>query len=449
MARRLNSTSKDIRQIAELLYHYDCGVCTPGNEDLFQAIGRLLPLDIRRYPSGSNFNGWVIPDSWRVKKAEIRLGEKLLFDGTAHPLAVAALSKSFVGNLKWEELKQHIHTRPDVPEAHGYHCMWQYRPWARDWCFSVPHDEFTKWPKHGEYTVELSTDSLPGNMLVGICDIAGERPETIIVNAHTCHPRQANDDIAGVAVAIDLFRWLANRKNTFSYRLVLGPEHLGTVFYLSSLSRDQIRKMVGGYFLEMPGTRHPLKVASSFKGNTWFDAAIRHAALLEEDNCEFVGWRCGAGNDETVWEAPGYEVPFVEVSRCNETFSPFREYHTSEDTIENVDWGNVYQFSSIIRHTIGILDQDRVMRRKFDGLICLSNPEYNLYWERPDPAIQKHLSRDSEKWGTLLDSLPRYFDGSISVLGIAERHGLQFNNLLEYLKRFERKNLITFEPAIP
>ena len=35
------------------------------------------------------------------------------------------------------------------------------------------------------------------------------------------------------------------------------------------------------------------------------------------------GWREGAGNDETVWESPGFEIPFVELTRCG-TFKPFK-----------------------------------------------------------------------------------------------------------------------------
>ena len=236
---------------------------------------QFLPFKIIRFKSGSEFNGWKVPKCWEVKKAEVRVNGKQLFDGTGHPLGVAALSKSFRGKLSWKQLKPHIHTRPDVPNAHGYHCMWQYRPWDRDWCLCVPHNQLKKWPKKGSFSVDLIIEDRPGFMKVAEYHLAGKSEKTFVINAHTCHPRQANDDIVGMAVAIALFQKLRKRKTRYSYRLVLGPEHLGTVFYLSRMPGRERKRILGGYFLEMPGTRYPLKVASSFHGDSVVDYAIQ------------------------------------------------------------------------------------------------------------------------------------------------------------------------------
>lgn len=434
---------KNIRCTAEVLFPHECGVVTPGNTKLFREIGNQIPAKIHRYKSGSEFNGWTVPNSWCVKKAEIRRDGKLLFDGKTHPLGVAALSKSFSGTLSWSELSKHIHTRPERPQAHGYHCMWQYRPWERDWCLCVPHQQFKKWPKSRKYQVELVTEEKPGDMLVADCVIPGRLSETIVFNAHTCHPRQANDDIVGAAVCIEIFKQLAKQKNKYTYRLILGPEHLGTVFFLSRLSAKERSRLVGGYFLEMPGTPHALKVASSFLGNRLVDRALRHSVLHSGTGHQFVPWRQGAGNDETVWEAPGYEIPFVEFSRCGETFEPFREYHTSEDSLENVDWKQVEVFTKCVLEAIEILETNAFYKRRFEGLPCLSNPKYNLYIERPDPAVEKNLPEESDKWGYLGDCILRYLDGKTNSLEIAERHSLKHAAVNDYLKKLARADLIS------
>jgi aminopeptidase-like protein len=326
--------------------------------------------------------------------------------------------------------------------------MWQYRPWERDWCLCVPHQQFKKWPKSGKFQINLVTEEKPGNMLVADCVIPGRLSETILLNAHTCHPRQANDDIVGAAVCIEIFKQLAKQKNKYTYRLVLGPEHLGTVFFLSSLPKRKRDKFIGGYFLEMPGTEHPLKVASSFLGEQLVDLALRHAVKHSGHSYEFVSWRRGAGNDETVWEAPGYEIPFVEFSRCRATFEPFREYHTSEDTLENASWSQVEVFARCVVDAINILETNAVYQRKFEGLPCLSNPKYDLYKERPDPAVGKNLSADSEQWGYLGDNILRYFNRSLSTLQIAEKHNVPFPELQQYIKSFAAKDLISVKPEI-
>ena len=42
--------------------------------------------------------------------------------------------------------------------------------------------------------------------------LKGKNKETIIINAHNCHPYQANDDISGCAVGIALLKNLKNKK---------------------------------------------------------------------------------------------------------------------------------------------------------------------------------------------------------------------------------------------
>ena len=99
----------------------------------------------------------------------------------------------------------------------------------------------------------------------------------------------------------------------------------------------------------------------------------------------------------------------------------------------------------VLQKAVEALEGDAVIHRRFDGLICLSNPEYDLYLERPDPAVIKNLAADAEKWGHLLDYLFRYFDGRTTILEIAERHDLPFDRLRRYIERFEAKGLIRLE----
>jgi aminopeptidase-like protein len=158
-----------------------------------------------------------------------------------------------------------------------------------------------------------------------------------------------------------------------------------------------------------------------------------------------VPWRQGAGNDETVWEAPGYEIPFLEVTRSEDLMQPFHEYHTSRDTPDLMDAGQLDEMLDVMRRAVDIVETNCRIWRTFDGLICLSNPDYNLYMERRDPAVAKDLPEDSEKWGYLLDCLLRYMDGSMTVLDIAERHDLPFERVLQYIRQFEEKGLVRLE----
>lgn len=438
--------ASEILALTRELCQFTTGVVAAANEALFDRIGEELPLTVHRYLSGTTFNGWIVPDLWRVEKALLWKDDQLVFDGTANPLGVAMYSRSFQGELDFAQLRPHLVTSSRLPEAYVYHCMWQYRPWAADWALSVPY-EIYKGLTPGRYRVDLVTASSPGEMLVADCELPGRSDKTIVFNAHTCHPHMANDGFGGVAVLVCLMQWLQRRDHFYTYRLVLGPEHLGTVFYLRDRSPEEINRMVCGIFTEMPGTPGPIKLASSFLGNQPIDRALVHAARSVGAAHVCVPWRCGAGNDETVWEAPGYEVPFAEVTRCLDQFDPFPEYHTNLDVPDRLDGHQVAELFGVLQDTITVLEEDARLYRNFDGLVCLSSPAYDLYLERPDPAVAKGLAADSEKWGHLLDCVLRYFDGSQTILNIAEKHDLPFKPLRAYLARFAHKGLVRFERA--
>lgn len=440
----LRKNEADMIPLARELCAFRSGVVTDENPALFARLAEELPLEMFRFRSGDSFNGWLVPQNWRVKHAKLFRDNVEVFDGTAHTLGVAYYSKSFDGEMNWEELKPFLVTNPDQPDAYMFHCMWQYRPWDAEWALCIPHRIYSTLGP-GRYRVELETEYEPGEMLVAHAEIKGRSDKIVVFNSNTCHPHMANDGFAGTAVLIRLMQWLAERDNHYSYRLVLGPEHLGSVFYLRDRPEEEIARMVCGVFEEMPGTKGPVKAASTFNGGHKIDLAFANALKHHAKKHELVPWRKGAGNDETVWEAPGYEVPFVEATRCEDQFAPYPEYHSSLDTPDIMIPEQLEEMLEVLKRVVFALENDAIIERHFSGLICLSNPDYDLYMERPDPTVTKDLDADAEKWGHLLDCLFRYMDGSMTILEIAERHGLPFERLHRYLKRYEEKRLVSLQ----
>jgi len=427
--------------LARELCAFATGVVADDNTALFDRIGRELPLTLFRFPSGQSYNGWLVPQNWHVTRAKLFRDGIEVFDGTAHTLGVGRYSKPFTGELDREALEAHLVTNPALPDAFMFHCAWQYRPWDADWVLCVPHRIY-RMLGPGRYRVELETVFEPGEMLVGHYHKPGRSDRTIVFNSNSCHPHMANDGFAGTAVLIRLMQTLAQRDTHYSYRLVIGPEHLGSVFYLRDLPRGEGDRMVCGVFEEMPGTQGPIKATSTFLGGQTIDRAFANALRHHARAHALVPWRKGAGNDETVWEAPGYEIPFVEVTSCEDQFAPYREYHSSLDTPDLMDPKQLDEMLHVLLKVVETIEHNAVIHRRFDGLICLSNPKYDLYMERHDPTVTKNLAVDSEKWGHLLDCLFRYFDGRTTILDIAERHDLPFDRLRRYLERFRDKGLV-------
>ncbi|MEW6664772.1 MAG: DUF4910 domain-containing protein [Thermodesulfobacteriota bacterium] len=418
------------------------GISQPENEGMFDLLSTVYPLTVRRYRSGSEHNGWVIPHSWRVLKASIEKEGKTLFDGTSHPLAVAGYSRSFHGSLAKAELDKKVFYRKDFPDAYAFHCIYIYRPWMKDWGFCIPFNDYRGWGE-GMYQVDLKTELSDGDMLVGEAEVRGELSQTIVFCAHTCHPCQANDDMAGVITVLRLFQRLSRRKNRYTYLAVLGPEYYGTVFYLADLPKSRLSDIRLGCFVEMPGSHTPFALQRSLTGDTILDRIAEHVLLHADSSVTIGDFACVVGNDESVWEAPGIEVPMVSISRW-----PYPEYHTSADNVGILSEEKLDEMLSVLEDIVYILENDCTIHRKFDGLVALSNPKYNLYFEHPDPVVAKELSDMDLRFAKMQDYLQRFFNGRHTVFEICTRFGIPFKSLLAYLKRFEERGLVELHPVV-
>lgn len=431
--------------IFEQILKLNIGISQSDNEEMFRLLNTIHPLTLHRYKSGIEHNGWVVPHNWVIKKALIKKEGHTLFDGTIHPLAVAGYSPSFSGRVSKLELDQHVFTRPELPDAYSFHCVNNYRPWETFWGFTIPHSIYKNWTD-GEYDIELETEYNDGEMIVGEIFHQGISEETIVFNAHTCHPTQFNDDLAGVAVILELFKWLKGRKTQYSYRAIFAPEHLGTVFYLSGLPKADVKKMKMGAFVEMVGIDLPLALAQSFNGTSLIDAVAEYALKQVNPDARIGAFRTIVGNDETVWEGAGIEIPFISISRCHQSPFYYTQYHTNEDNFQINSVPRLEETLTALQTMVTIFENNKVMRRKFTGLLALSNPKHGLYIERPDPTVEKHLSDVQLKMGYMQDYLQRLFDEKTSIFDIARRFDVPFNVLYDYLKKFEEKGLIEFAP---
>jgi aminopeptidase-like protein len=350
---------------------------------------------------------------------------------------VMGYAKSFKGTVDLGELKKHLTYRKDWPNALGYHCDYYYKPWLSNWGFSIPYSVYEKL-EEGEYEIDLETAFSDRTMKVCDYHLEGETEETIILNAHNCHAAQANDDIAGVVVAVEVMKRIRKQKRKYSYRLIVCPEHLGTVFYLAGLSQEQVVNFKYCIFLEALGNNNRFALQESFTGDSILDRAFHH--YLADKHPEYFSnrFRTIIGNDETVWESPGFEIPTVSISRF-----PFPEYHTSMDNENIILYEKLEESVDMLLDVLTILESNCRMKRNFNGLVALSNPKYDLYISPgTDPSIPSYSNVVNKKWNNLMDCLPRYFDKKTTVLEIAIKHDLPFHEVRRYIHKFEEKGLV-------
>lgn len=408
-----------------------------------------LDFKIHTFPGGAEVNGWVVPMKWEVEKAEILLDGKMIYDGMHHPLAVIGYSQPFEGKVSGLELKKHLFYPNAFDDALVYHCDLFYKPFRKEWGFSVTKNFYDTIIDQKEYEIHLKTTFETGSMKVIEYVLPGELEESIIFNAHNCHAFCCNDDLAGVACGIELFKKLRERKSRrFTYRLVIAPEHFGSIFYLNQLSDKESKNIKYATFLEMVGAGGPLALQRSFKGNTWIDRAYALSLKHYTKNAWSAPFRKIVGNDETCWDSVGYNIPCPSLSRSDGK-GHFPEYHTSRDSPALINDDLLNEALSVVEEAIFIMENDSTMIPKFKGLVSLSHPKFDLYKSFWDPSEQgrKSISDTQRSWNYLMDCLPRYFDGNTRIIEISEKHQLPFKAVYEYVYNFFEKGLIEMKYA--
>jgi aminopeptidase-like protein len=312
----------------------------------------LPPMSIHAYPSGEACWTWRVPEKWTCDEAYLETldGQRLL-DYADHPLYVVSYSLPFEGVVSRQELLEHLHVHPRLPDAIPF----VFKYYERDWglcCPQILRDTLTQ----DAYRVVIRTRFEPGQLKVGEIVLPGESEQSFVLAAHLCHPGMVNDDLSGVVVGLEAMTALNARPRRCTYRLLILPETIGSVAYLSH-HEHLIPKMAAGLFLEMLGNASPHALQGSFQPDSQADRTLR-LAFSALDSTGYQGpYRGIIDNDERQFNAPGVRVPMLSLSRVEALKSsgkpPYREYHSSLDTPEIV---SQQRLEDSCRVVLGLLD---------------------------------------------------------------------------------------------
>lgn len=417
-------------KIVRDLWNSNRNFCSKDYDKCLEYINEIIPLKIYHYPENGNYKGWVIPPKWDLVKGEIVCRGEVIFRAT-QPLHIIGLSKNFCGEVSQNELKKHLHYDSRRSDAIPYHFRQNYRPWDREWGFCVTKNFYDSLDADS-YNVELITEESSGYLNVAEHTHQGENRETFVFVAHLDHGGMANDDLAGVAVGVEVFKHLLSKKTKFSYRLLLVQEIIGSVYYLGK-NPEASEPVLESCFLEMLGSDTPLGLQHTFKGEGYLEKVLS-AILAKKNDAREGPFRSIICNDEMVWES--FNIPMASLSRF-----PYPEYHSNFDNPNIIKKEALSESVDIILELIDRLDKSILMRKKFQGVLALSNPDYNLYVDSGQMAFGNVVPDELKSLRLLMDLLP-ILPKEIFVEQIAEKVNLSSDKILDYLRKWQEKDLI-------
>jgi aminopeptidase-like protein len=369
---------------------------------------------------------WVVPSEWNVRDAYVAdaSGTRVI-DFRESNLHVVGYSVPVHRTMMLDELRPHLHTLPDRPDAVPYRTSYYNESWG----FCVTQRVLDALPD-GEYEVSIDSTLAPGSLTYGELLVPGHADDEILISSHVCHPSLADDNLSGVAVSTLLARaLLGGPPPRHSIRFVYAP---GTIGAITWLARNPVasRRIVGGLTLTCLGDGQPFTYKRTVAGEAVIDRAAAHVLATSGRAHELIDF-FPYGYDERQYNSPGFRIPIGSLMRGRH--GRFPEYHTSDDNLDFVSGDQMAESFEVLNAILGVLDRDRTMR----NLAPHGEPQLGargLYGALGGTDIAD--AQLAMLWVLNLS------DGEHSLLDVAERSGIDFEAVANTAAILEQHGLL-------
>ncbi|MFH9953983.1 DUF4910 domain-containing protein [Streptomyces roseolus] len=407
----MTTPGEEMHALVERLYPLCRSITGDGVRATLDVVGEYVPLRVHEVPTGTRVLDWTVPREWNIRDAYVAdaTGRRVV-DFAASSLHVLGYSVPVAATMPLSELRGHLHTLPDQPDLVPYRTSY-YTP---EWGFCLSQNALDALPD-GPYEVRIDSTLADGHLTYAEHVVPGRVADEVIVSSHVCHPALANDNLAGIAVAVFLARALAEGTPHYTYRFVFAPGTIGAITWLAR-NAERIERVKHGLVLACAGDRGRLTYKRSRRGDAEIDRVLRHVLEASGRPHELVDFT-PYGYDERQYCSPGFDLGVGSLSRT--PYGGYPEYHTSADDVDFVSPEAMEDTLSVCREAFAVLDRNR----RYVNLSPYGEPQlgrrglYDSLGGRSD-AKQAQLAM---LWVLSLS------DGGPSLLDVAERSGLPFD----------------------
>lgn len=378
---------------------------------------------VRRYKPLEDAMTWYVPERFKVNEAWLEIAGERVADFRENPLHLLSYSLPKVIEGRLGDIRDHIWTRPDRPDA----VPWEFKYYERDWGFCLRHSDLERFSDDDPVKGLIDTDFTDGDFCLGDFYIPGQGNRDLLFVTNICHPRQVNDSIAGLVAGLEMARTLKERpEGGYGFRLLVVPETIGTIVWMDR-HPELAARVKYAWFSEMLGQDAPFILQLSRQGDSKIDRAFLLAlksfrAHGEESTGEF---RKVVASDEIVTNGPGFDIPTPSLTRGR-----FPQYHTSDDSPEIIRPENLAEGLKVMLRVHEIMETDYYPRRTFTGPVMLSRYGLWVDW------------REDMELNLKTEAIMLMLEGDRSIIDIAYELGLPWETVLGYIDRFREADLI-------
>lgn len=420
-------TGKEMFELCRELFPICRSITGNGVRKTFEIIRRYIPeMKLYEVPSGTQVFDWTIPKEWNIKGGYIEdsKGARIV-DFDNNNLHVLGYSVPVNEYMSLEELSEHLYSLKDQPKLIPYATSYYKERWG----FCMSQEMRDNLPE-GTYHAVIDSELSDGNLTYGELIIPGECEKEIFISSYVCHPSMANNECSGPAVLTFLARYLLDMpKRRYTYRLVLAPETIGALTYMSRNLKEMKEKVIAAFNLTCVGDDRTYSLVHTKYGDTLSDRVLQSVLSSHYPKYDDYSY-LSRGSDERQYQAPGADIPMV--CLCRSKYHIYPEYHTSADNLDIISPDGLAGTYDVMRQCIDALEHNRKYR-----ITTIGEPQLGKRGLMPTMS-SKETYRDT----LIMKDVCAYADGSNDLIDLAKWTNKPIKYIIPVVEKLKEKGLL-------
>ena len=313
-------------------------------------------FQIKSFKSGKKVFSWTIPKEYLVVKASLKDEKgKIICDIKNNNLHVVVNSKPINKWFNYNQIKKKIFFSNKMPNSIPYVTSY----YKKDWGFCISKSNFLKLNKKQKYKAQIKSKFISGKMNYAELLIKGKSKKEILICSYICHPSLANNELSGILSIAMLSKIL--KKSKYSIRLLLIPETIGAISYINKRIKFLKENLIAGFNITCVGINGPYTLISSIKENTYADRIVMRVGSKYKNFRKLSFMK--RGSNERQFGCQNLNLPFVTI--CRKRFGDYKEYHTSADNLEILNYTTIKETVNFIKKIVFEINRNEIYKKNY------------------------------------------------------------------------------------
>ncbi len=424
---------KNIDNNLREMFKLNRSITGTGNKKTLEKVRKIIPIKIKKIPSGTKVYDWKIPKVWDVKEAWIKDNQdNKILDYKDNNLSLINYSSKFNGYIPSKKLIKKIYFHPHLINAIPYKTSY----YKKDWGFCVTRKIFKKIKSSkSKFKVKIDSTFKKGNLIYGELIIKGKSNKEILISTYICHPSMANDNLSGIILTSYLAKFIRNLKNRYwTYRIIFVPETIGAIGY-SYLNESKMKNIDFGLVICNVGGKGSFGYKKSFDDKHFLNDLVQDTFRELKVKPKVYPFDIN-GSDERQYSSQHFGINICSIFK--DKYYEFKEYHSSKDNLDLVKAENIFETLKIYQKLIEKIEVQNIFKSKNPKCEAMLS-KYNLYPKLGGEILPKKKSYsklDIILWLMFLSN------GKRTVDQISDQLKIKKKEILNIYKILKKKNLI-------